>query len=169
MNKNDFNKALGEARQLVKILPNIKNIILDDWRGWRFIFDTEDVRNCQNDCLNCGLYKTLKIDDSKNIYSQLIKAKPEERDFFGPENFLNCKSLAGYKKCYLNFILKKTVTRQEIWAELDLLMGMRIIYSSGQAPLLLEECFKREVVNSVLAVCGQTKKRIIKDYLEIKA
>jgi len=165
MNKKNFNKAVREVNELIKERPGFKNIIFDDWRGWRFVFDTPEVRNCKNDCQNCGLYQLLNQRKYQTDYARLIKAGQTDRKMFGRENFLNCKSLEEYKKCYVYFILNKTETKQEIWNELDLLMGMKVIYSYSETSELSEYRFKKEVISSVLAGCSETKKKIIKDYL----
>jgi len=165
MYKNNFKEAWQEANKIGKELPDIKNIIFDDWRGWRFIFDTGGIRYCQHDCSNCRLFKLLNQVDSKSAYTSLIKAEERDQMLFGQENFLNCKSLEEYKNCYIRFILEKTNNQKEIQTELSLLMDMKILYSSSGRPRLLERQFKQAVIMSVLASGGRAKEKIIRDYL----
>lgn len=166
MTNQDFKKIIIEANKIVKKYPQVNNIIFDNWRGWRFIFDTEEVRRCHNDCQNCGLYKFLKGRRRSANYAGLIKASKNDKAMFGRENFLNCKSWENYQNCYTYFILNKTKTAAEIKSELDLLMGLRVVYSANGLPELLEDRFKKEVIGAVLAGCNRRKREIIQDYLK---
>lgn len=161
----DFEKAVAQAAKIIRKYPNVNNIILDDWRGWRFIFDTKETINCENDCNNCGLPKFLKQNFPSGSYARLIKAKKNDRIMFGPEKFLNCKSLKKYQNCYIYFILNKTRTKKEIIAELDLLMGLRVIYSAIGRPAALEYSFKAGVIRAILARSDKNKRKIIRKYL----
>lgn len=161
----DLKKSVDEAEKIIKKYPSLNNIIFDDWRGWRFIYDTKETRNCQNDCQNCDLFNFLKIDYRTTVYTRLIKAKKNDQIMFGPEKFLNCKSFKKYQDCYIYFILNKIKTETEIQAELDLLMGLRVIYSSSSSPGLLEYRFKVGVIRTILARSDFQKRKIIRKYL----
>lgn len=163
--KYDFKKAAAEADKIIKKYPNVNNIILDDWRGWRFVFDTKETCNCNNDCRNCSLPRFLKQNFRPDSYARLVKANKNDRLMFGPEKFLNCKSLKKYQDCYICFILNKTKTEKEIQDELDLLMGLRLIYSTSDSPGLLEYRFKAGVIRAVLAKSDRNKRKIIRKYL----
>lgn len=83
---------------------NFINVIFDNWRGWRLIFDTKEVRNCKNNCSDCSLYLLLK---NNNLLDELYPANKEDKRMFGPQNFLNCKTIIQYINCYVNFLDKK--------------------------------------------------------------
>ena len=106
-------------------------VFVDNWRGYCFIFDTEDVRNCRNDCANCDLFKLLKNEKGGVFSGKLNPASIEDKKIFGPQNFLNCKTLEQYINCYANFLIQKTKTKKDILVELNLIKEAAIIYAKG--------------------------------------
>lgn len=132
----------------------IFNIIFDNWRGYRFIYDTRCVRNCNNDCKNCPLFKAL------NGYG-LFEASKKDKKLFGPNNFLNCKTLKQYEDCYVNFLVNECCSEKEVIDELNLLKNMRIIYAHGKNCDETERKFKKNVIKRVNRVSPKWKKSII--------
>jgi hypothetical protein len=115
---------------------------------FRFVFDTEDVRKCKNDCPNCPLYLLLKNEESGLFSAGLYPASKDDKNLFGPQNFLNCKTIKQYQACYLNF-LAQCRSEKEIKQELDLVKSMKIIYSKGNIKKT-ENLFKKEILSKYI-------------------
>lgn len=151
--------------QLKKKYNGFINVIADDWRGPRFIFDTKDVRKCNNDCKNCPLYLLLKNEKENNkennFSAALYKADKNDKIIFGPQNFLNCKTLKQYKNCYVNFLLKKAKNKKEIQNELKLILNMKVIYSRNKNRYKTEKQFKKSAIKKILLLVNPSKKKII--------
>lgn len=140
------------------------NVIFDNWRGPRFIFDTEEVRNCNNDCKDCDLFKLLK----RKAPKELFPATKEDKQLFGRQNFLNCKTLEQYGECYINFILKKANTLKEIKKELKLIKNLKIVYSKETNNLSkLQREFKNNIIKAIIRKASKQKKEIIVKALNI--
>ena len=92
MNKNIINIAVKKFQELYKKYNGFINVGVDNWRGWRFVFDTEDVRKCKNNCKSCPLYFLLKNERITDFSAGLYPASKEDKELFGPQNFLNCKT-----------------------------------------------------------------------------
>lgn len=164
MRQNILKIAFLKYKELSKKYDGFINIILDDWRGFRFIFDTKDVRRCKNNCLKCALYLLLKNEKRGLLSAGLYPASRMDKKIFGRQNFLNCKTLKQYKNCYLNFILKKSKTKKETLAELNLIKNLRFIYSSNTRNLLTEEKrFKKSILKELLIKSKGSKREIIKN------
>ncbi|PIY96901.1 MAG: hypothetical protein COY66_02575 [Candidatus Kerfeldbacteria bacterium CG_4_10_14_0_8_um_filter_42_10] len=145
MNKRIITIAERKFRQLKRKCPNFINVILDDWRGFRLIYDTEDVRKCDNNCDKCRLFLTLNEEPNGLFTAGLIPASAQDKKLFGQQNFLNCKTVSQYKQCYLNFIghLKSI---NEINKELKLVKGLKFIYCLNKNKNIAEQKFKREIL-----------------------
>jgi hypothetical protein len=141
--------ATKEFQKLFRNYDKFINVIIDDWRGFRFVFDTADVRNCRNDCLNCDLYKMLKDEKSGFFSAGLYSASEEDRKIFGPQNFLNCKTLKQYQNCYINFIQKKVRTKKELVNELKLLERMSVVYAGNKDKAKIEKRFKTAILRKI--------------------
>lgn len=162
MKQEIINLAQQKFQQLSKKHTGFINVVIDNWRGYRFIFDTKDVRNCQNNCQNCALYQLLKNEPKEKFDSGLYPASQEDKMLFGPQNFLNCKTLTQYQNCYINFLLKKANTKKEIADELKLIKNLKIIFSISNNPKILEEKFKQSIIRKSLLLSGPEKKEILK-------
>lgn len=160
-----FNRALSEAKMLVAQVPGIMNIILDDWRGERLIFDTQELRSCTNNCQGCNLFKLLNKKSAQFKYARLYQADLRDQRLFGPANFLNCKTIKEYQNCYERFILEKTYTEEDIYAELSLLFKMRVVYTVSGDCSSVERSFKKAVLAAVLKKIDISRKRIIEKYI----
>lgn len=150
MNKRLLTIATKKFQKLSKKDGGFINVIFDNWRGFRFIFDTKDVRKCNNDCKRCSLYKLLEKEGiSKNCFG-LFPATRDDKKLFGPQNFLNCKTLNQYKKCFINFILKKTKKEKKIRKELFLVKNFKIIFSKNKKSIsVVERELKKEIIRKV--------------------
>lgn len=129
MRKDILKIANNKFIELSKKYDGFINVIVDDWRGYRFVFDTRDVRNCKNDCINCPLFDLLKNEKSGVFSAGLYRASEKDKLLFGPQKYLNCKTIDQYQSCYLNF-LKQCRTEKEIKEELNLVRSMKLVYSN---------------------------------------
>ncbi len=161
----DLATAVKEAEILAIKHGGFYAIILDNWRGWYFIYDSPEVRLCNNDCANCKLYEAVSSSSENSQYAHFFEASELDKKMFGPHNFRNCKTLDGYKKSYEYFLVNETNSPEEIKDELDLLLGMRIVYAQEGSSSDLELSFKRSVIDSVLAQCEKAKSNIIREHL----
>ncbi len=160
MKQTILNKAVNKFKVLSKKYNKFLNVIVDDWRGYRFIFDTEDVRRCKNDCTKCDLFKLLKKEKAGLWSAGLYPASNADKKLFGPQNFLNCKTLPQYTNCYANFIIKKANNKKILLAELGLIRQSTIIYSANNNPCALEKKFKNDIIDQVLNNTSGKKKQL---------
>ena len=144
---------MNNFKILKKQPNNFINIIFDNWRGWRLIFDTKEVRNCKNNCPSCALYLLLK---KNNLSNELYKANSDDKKIFGKQNVLNCKTIEQYINCYVNFILNKTKTKKEIANELNLVKEARVIYSKENWDSKL---FRQKIFQTLLKKADGNKKK----------
>lgn len=157
-------KKLGK---LVRI-HSFRNIVLDDWRGYRFIYDSDEVRACENDCKNCRLYNLL-VDEpviEGGFNAGLYLASDTDKKLFGDQRFLNCKTLKQYGECFINFIVKVAETDETIEQELTLVKNARLMYTSTDDAEKKDAEFKRYVCQESLRRAPNEKKIKIKKALE---
>lgn len=140
------------------------NIIVDDWRGYRFIFDSVDVRKCRNNCATCPLYKFLKKEKCGVFSAGLFRASTVDKKLFGKQNFLNCKTLTQYRDCYINWLVFKINTEKELKNELDLVSNLRIIFTKNGNNKNIEKKFKRSIIRKACLLSRGKKKAILKAY-----
>ena len=169
MNQQTIKLARKKILNLQKQYFGFNNIILDNWRENRLIFDTQDVINCKNQCQKCLLYKLL-INEKENpvISSALFPASKEDKKTFGKQRFLNCKTLEQYQNCYINFLIQKTNSKQEIQDELNLILKeCNIIYSKNNQGLKkINRQFKLTILKRVLSQVNKSKQLIIINILK---
>lgn len=145
---------------LMKNYDKFINVFVDDWRGFRFIFDTEDTRKCINDCSNCDLCALLKNEPKGYFSSGLFPANNQDKKNFGYQNFLNCKTLEQYQNCYINF-LSLLKNEKEIINELQLIKKSVVLFSRNNRPIGLEKKFKNKIAYEALNNATGSKKRLI--------
>lgn len=162
-----LNIANRKFQRLSKMYQGFFNVVLDDWRGFRFVYDTVDVRRCQNDCQNCPLFRLLSEEREAFFSAGLYKASQKDKEIFGPQNFLNCKTLEEYRDCYVNFLLKEANTLQEIKAELVLIKNLKIIFTREGDGLAVGERFKASIIDKALRLASETKRNLIQDALSL--
>jgi len=150
MNKKILKLAKIKFKELSKKYDGFINVIVDDWRGYRFIFDTTDVRKCKNKCDECKLYNLLKNEREGLFSSGLFKASKVDKEIFGKQNYLNCKTLEQYQQCYINFIKKKITTFDELSDEIKLIKNLKIIYSKNNNVDEIENNFKNQILKNIL-------------------
>jgi hypothetical protein len=154
-----MNLASDAFERLSKEPNAFINMYVDNWRGWRFIFDTEEVRNCNNDCRNCKLYNLLKNEKEGIFSAGLYPANQKDKKLFGGQNFLNCKTLEQYIDCYVNFLLKEANTEREIREELNLIRNFRIIFSRETDDLKKKENeFRRSIIKKISRLADKNTK-----------
>lgn len=162
MSQKIIDIAIKKFQELSKNYDGFINVGVDNWRGWRFIFDTMDVRKCKNNCQKCPLYLLLK-NEKKGLFSvTLYPANKEDKELFGYQNFLNCKTLKQYENCFVNFFLKKTRTEKGIREELKLVKNFRIIFSKENSNLVQKEkAFRKSIIKKLFKKAEFFKKSII--------
>lgn len=145
MNEKILKIGREKFKELSQRYGGFINIIIDDWRGYRFIFDTEDVRRCQNDCQNCQLFKLLAKEEPGLFSAGLYLASEDDKKIFGPQRYLDCKTLEQYRQCYLNFLggLKSLEDRNQ---ELALVRNLALIYCREGNRAEKESTFKNSIL-----------------------
>lgn len=135
-------------------------IILDNWRGWCLIYDIRKSRlvSKRQALLLIKKYNKYKL-------AQLKKATKEDKKIFGSSNYLNCRSLYSYKRCYINWFTLKINSIAEAKQELDLLKGFKILYSSSKNKSKIQNNFKRDVIRKALAKCPVERRYYLKQAL----
>jgi len=168
MNKEILQRANAAFNELKTRYDKFVNVGVDNWRGFRFIFDTEDVQKCNNECPSCELFQLVNInkDQGDNVFSSgLYSASEKDKELFGPNIYLNCKTFSQYQKCYSNWLVEKTNTEEEIDEELNLVRDFNIIYSreenDWQTLTALEREFKKAVVEDAIKRVGEVKRETI--------
>ena len=151
---------MDNFKTLKKQPNNFINIIFDNWRGWCSIFDTTEVRNCKNNCTTCPLYLLLK---KNNLPNELYPASKKDKKIFGPQNFLNCKTIKQYINCYVNFLDKKCQTKKQIEKELSLIQNSQVIYSKDNG--WDSKKFKKTIIQKAKKKIDKNKNEIIQNYL----
>ncbi len=165
MRKDILKISLKNFQKLSKRYNKFINVFVDNWRGYRFVFDAEDVRKCNNGCVNCDLFKLLK-DEKENLFSAgLYLASENDKKLFGQQNFLNCKTIKQYEDCYANFLIKKTRTKQEIIKELNLIKTTEIIFSRNDRKGKMIKKFRRAIIKKSIRLSGKRKIMIIKKFV----
>ena len=96
-------------------------IMLDNWRGWCLIYDIKKSRPARK---KQAVWLIQKY--SKYKLARLKKANRSDKKIFGLNEYLNCRSLNNYKRCYINWLIKRVSGVAEARQELDLLCGFRI-------------------------------------------
>ncbi len=153
--------ARSKFSKLSQQYDGFVNVIVDDWRGFRFVFDTTELRRGKIDCP--GLYQLLKNEPVGLFSAGLYPASVEDKRIYGPQKFLNCKTLKQYRCCYVNFLIKKAQTKKEIEDELNLIKNLKIIYSKYNNEAKLETKFKKSIISQALLRAQPAKKKIIKN------
>jgi hypothetical protein len=148
MRKDIIKIAKVKFEELSKKYDGFINVIVDDWRGFRFVFDTVDVRECKNDCQNCSLFKLLRNERPGLFSAGLYPASEIDKKLFGPQNYLNCKTLRQYQTCYMNYLAQCTLEK-EIKQELALVKSMKLIYSTVNTKRI-EEVFKQTILSKYI-------------------
>ncbi len=134
--------AILLAQSVAERVP-LHTIIIDDWNtgegieGPRLIFAGKFTENCPEDCADCPLFQVVGLDEAKpefQIRSSLCLATPGHIDLYPPQagqRCLNCKTLEQYHEVFICWILEKCDTEELLLAELDWVLGFRILYYRG--------------------------------------
>ncbi|MFH0863942.1 MAG: hypothetical protein V1858_02565 [Candidatus Gottesmanbacteria bacterium] len=164
MNKKILNIAIKKFKKLKPEYKGFINVGVDNWRGFRFIFDTQDVRNCKNNCSVCPLYQALRVEKKGLFSAGLYPASKEDKKLFGKQNYLNCKTLKQYQNCYVSWLVKKAKTRKKIEDEIKLIKNFRIIYSNKKTNIIKQEVrFRQEIINKVLQNVSIKRSKLLKN------
>ena len=105
-------------------------------------------------------------DEKENTFStSLYQATKEDKKIFGPQNFLNCKTIEQYKNCYINFLIQRANTKKEIIDELNLIKNTQVIFSSKNNAQEQTKKFKKEIIQKILKLADKRKRDIVNQYL----
>lgn len=160
MNKKILKIAKKEFEDLSEQYDKFINVFVDDWRGYRFVFDTIDVRKCKNDCQNCDLCKLLRNrKEMKGFSASLYPASPKDRKLFGPQKYLNCKTASQYQESFINYI-KEQRNETEIVKELELIRDLAVIFSKEG----INSTFKSLILSELIQTVGGKKRKLILEY-----
>ena len=138
--------------ELLKKFDGFNFIFLDNWRGFRFVYDVSDFSS---------LYKLLRSEKTGIFSAGLVLATPKDQKLFGPEKFLNCRSIGSYQLCFLNYLLRRCLTEEQITEELKLLKKVRLLYCRNGSRKKLELDFKTGIIKEFIRRSGTDKKKII--------
>lgn len=152
MDSQIITQAKIRLDRLSKQYKNFITVMLDNWRGYCFIYDTVDVRRCQNKCSQCPLYNLLKKEPKGLFSAGLLQATQEEKDLFGPQNYLNCKTYEQYIECYSNYFNNNIYSKKEFIKEKYLLENMKVMYSQKGKTADIEKQFKSRVLKKILKI-----------------
>lgn len=142
--------AEKEWQKIRRKYDGFETIIVDSWRGYRFIFDAPVVKNCRNNCLNCPVFQALKEETCRKEFSaDLLPASENDKKLFGVQNFLNCKTLAQYQRCFANFLSQPNLSPQEIREELTLIQNLEILFSKTKNKKQIKKNFLKNVLQKV--------------------
>lgn len=158
MNKIFINNVTGQINKLQRKEDIFDNVILDNWRGLRLIYS---YSKCNNICSKCPIPKKSKEINKCRRLCNLLKTTKEDQNMFGKKNFMDCKSLEEYKACYVNFILEKCNSYEEILKELLVIKNLIFIYSRNGNVEENETLFKKNVITRTLSKCNTDKKKTI--------
>jgi hypothetical protein len=149
MNKKIIKTAKIKVNNLIEKYDGFNNVILDNWRGYRFIFDAENFLKDKRNKKKYRLSKILKNEKRGYFNGGLLLASKKDKRIFGRQKYLNCKTLEEYKNCYLNFI-KKINNKKELKDELLLVKNLCLIYSKNRNPAKLEKKLKKDILKSTV-------------------
>ena len=148
-------QAISFIKKNLKIIP-LKTVILDNWRGYRLIYDGPIVLCCPQKCDACPLFVAVGADPKpipeKVLLTSLYAASPEDIKLFpGRQRKLNCKTLLQYQNCFVTWLVEKCRSQNEIDEELTLIRDFRIIYHQGAGDLIsFEKKVKRQIIQKSL-------------------
>jgi len=167
MNKKVLQIARKKFKELAKQYDQFNTVFLDNWRGYRFVYDTDEVKKYRGlSFFKSRLYALLKNEKPGLFSADLYPASREEKRLYGPNPFLNCKTYRQYRDCYAFFLLKKVHIKKEIVAELSLVKNLKVIYARTGGEKALEKKFRRAVISRVMASASEGKRMIIQNYAE---
>ncbi|OGJ60457.1 hypothetical protein A3A67_03050 [Candidatus Peribacteria bacterium RIFCSPLOWO2_01_FULL_51_18] len=144
--------ARKKLKELLRKFDGFKFIFLDNWRGYRFVYDVSDFSS---------LYKLLRSEKTGIFNAGLVLATPEDQKLFGPDKFLNCKSFSSYQSCFVNFLIRRCRTKKQLIEELLLLKQVRLMYCRNGSRKKLELDFKTGIIKEFIRRSGTDKKKII--------
>ncbi|MFC1750138.1 hypothetical protein ACFL2V_15160 [Pseudomonadota bacterium] len=162
MNEKIIQLAFKKFEKLSKKYDGFINVFLDDWRGYRLIYDVEVSSCCKYGCEKCPLYQLLKDEKEGLLSAGLYLASNEDKVLFGPQKFLNCKSFEQYQDCFVNFLVEKCNTKEEIIREMELVKNVRVIFSRNCLLKKQEIKFKSGIVTKALILTDHRERKIIK-------
>jgi len=166
MNKKILRIAKKKFQVLAKQYSQFNVVFLDNWHGFRFVYDVEELKKYHGkNFYKSRFYKLLKNEKPAIFTANLYKASRADKKLYGPNPFLNCKTYREYYNAYAVYLLKKTNNKRQVIKELKLIKNLRVIYSKNGDERNLERKFRRLLIQKVLRLASQHKRSIIRDYV----
>lgn len=168
MNKSTIKLANKKLKLLLRRYKGFNTVFLDNWRGFRFIYDSKEIKSYPGKSfLQSRLFELLKNENPGKFTASLCRASVSDKKLFGLQYFLNCKTYRQYAKCYINFFIKKVRTKEQAADEILLLKNMKIVFSKEGNLKVLERQFRLLVLTEVLSKCKKKEVRNeVENYLE---
>lgn len=156
-----IDKARWLAHKIVALAPNqFRRIWLTDWRGWRLIYETRVVEQCDMNCATCPIGQLLKrgLSDSEEpiIKTELhpwVTAK--DNRLYGPIPMLACKSTSQFARGFISCMQLDPEYRyiDKLVEELELVRDSRLVWSDNKHERA--EVVERRLVQAIVNTCFQ--------------
>lgn len=167
MNKKILQVARKKFKELAKKYNKFNIVFLDNWRGYRFVYDTDEAKKYRGKNLyKSKLYKLLENEKPDVFSADLYRTSPADKKIFGQNPFLNYRTSRQYRDCYVNFILKKARKKKQIIEELEYIRDLKIIYAKKGNKSKLEKEFRGLVVRKVLERIDKTRGATVLNFVD---
>jgi len=117
-----------------------RGIWLTNWRGWRFVYDVTSPQQCNRQCVECRLFQLneqLKLMEVGLPFKLSLYpwADQIDKNLYGPEPYLSCKTAMRQAQCFIVYILHhpECVGPVQIKDELELVRDLCCVYETGTA------------------------------------
>lgn len=139
-------------------------VVLDKWRGFRLVVDTVGSRKCQNNCQSCRNFQLFGEQQSglkeEGFIPELKRwTEKQDKDLYGPERYLQCKTLDRYAECYIRCLLEDCSTKEAVLEELQLVRQFTVLYAGSQDLELTKNLICAKIIYTVLGQVGIEKRR----------
>ena len=132
--QHELSRFYSEAENFLKYqdpIIKMRTVILDDWSGVRLVYETDDVRNCQNNCESCSTYLQLGEDHGDSgdfLRTTLVRSSIDHTDI-SENRMLNCKTKENYMRSFSEWLINRCHTESEFIDELVLIKNFQVVYS----------------------------------------
>ena len=141
--------------------------ILDDWhsgsnkKGARIVYGLASDVGCCEECGLCPLFQFVGEDsdeEKEGLHTSLCLTPPNFLELFASsehklllrQKYLNCKTLVQYEIAYILFIMECCITEEELDAELEWVMGFRLLHLDQVTDLESLRCKEMESKKRIL-------------------
>jgi hypothetical protein len=135
----------------------IVSIVLDQWRTrdgqWGL---TYGYGSCDNNCKTCGVYVAANLPEIRSDFplrTYHVLATDGDRENYGGERFLNCKTIEEYARSYVVCFISGHAL-DSIEEELSYVANFKLLYLKGVSDLeKAEREIKKKIVDEVAKTC----------------